>query len=594
MDSLYNPSFILIFGAVVLALVPKKFRSTFFLVISLIGLILVWNLPAGSHIYIKFLNFDLILLKVDFLSRIFATIFALITFLGGIYAFHIKDTLQQVATLFYSASAIGATFAGDFITLFIYWELMAISSVILVWSGKKSESTNAGFRYLIVHLFGGSVLLAGIVLHILETNSTTIVWLNSRSSIANWLILVGFGLNAAIPPLNAWLPDAYPRASITGAVFLSALTTKTAVYALARVFPGWEILLILGTIMTIYGVVYALLTNDIRELLAYHIISQVGYMVAGVGIGTQLSINGSTAHAFSHILYKALLFMGAGVVLYSTGTSKLNKLGGLIKFLPLTFILYLIGGFSISSVPLFNGFISKSIIVHAALENAVELFTKYPTGDIYLIGVIGVHLMNLAMIGTFLSTTLKLPYYVWFSKESPDSQLENNPVPVNMHIGMALTAIICIIFGVKPSLLYTYLPFKMDYHPFEITHLAETLEILIATFIIFWIFKSKLKPEPVTLLDFDWFYRRPKTLIKRVLVDGVLAVFDKTDQTVVAITRRVIGFGKNPINSIYYFNPKGKSITNIEYDPNISRLSTQVIISGILLVFVITVMLVLF
>lgn len=579
MHNFSNPSLFLIFGAVLLSIIPKKIRSSFFLLVTLIGLILIWNLPDGIYFQTKFLDFDLIFLNVDPLSRIFATIFALITFLGGIYAFHIKDTLQQVATLIYSASAIGATFAGDFITLFIYWELMAVSSVILIWARRDSQSYNAGFRYLFIHIFGGSILLAGIVLHIFESNSTLIVALNSRSSIANWLILIGFGLNAAIPPLNAWLPDAYPKASITGAVFMSALTTKTAVYALARVFPGWEILLILGTLMTVFGVVYALLTNDIRELLAYHIISQVGYMVAGVGIGTQLSINGSTAHAFSHILYKALLFMGAGAVIYSTGTSRLNQLGGLVKLLPITFILYLIGGFSISSVPLFNGFISKSIIVHAALEKS----TMVPSSEMNVL-LIAVFIMNLAMIGTFLSTTLKLPYYVWFHKDKPDEQLQSNPIPFNMHLGMALTAMLCIIFGLKPSLLYTYLPFNMDYHPFEITHLSETLEILLATFVVFWIFRLKLKPEPLILLDFDWFYRRPKKYLKLVFIDYILMVFDYSDKILREFITKLVIFGKNPIqifNNILTTQPEIQ-----DYEPNVYRLSTGLIISFILFVFV--------
>lgn len=576
MNNILNPSFLLLLGGFALPLFPKKIRSATFLLVSLISLILVWNLPDGTFLHFRLLNYELILLKIDALSKIFATIFALITFLGGIYAYHLKDSFQQVAALIYSASSIGVTFAGDWITLFMYWELMAISSVVLIWSQRDGKSSRAGFRYLFVHIFGGSVLLAGIILHISSENTTLVYALTSMDSLANWLILLGIGLNAAILPLNAWLPDAYPKATITGSVFLSALTTKTAVYVLARVFSGWEILLILGTMMTVFGVIYALLTNDIRELLAYHIISQVGYMVAGVGIGTDLSVNGSTAHAYSHILYKALLFMGAGVIIYSTGTSKLNKLGGLYKLLPVTLILYLIGGFSISSVPLFNGFISKSIIVHSALEKAVE--------DNSILLIWCVILMNIAMIGTFLSTTLKLPYYVWFSKKSPDEQLEHNPVPFNMHLAMALTGIICIIYGIKPTLLYAYLPFEMDYNPFAITHLAETLEILLMTFVVFWIFRSKLSPKPKIILDFDWFYRRPKKYIETVFVNRMVSIFDFTDQVLRKLIDVSISYFRNPIRiltNILFTRVEAK-----EYDPDDYRLSTNMIISLILLVFV--------
>ncbi len=572
MISIIHPSLLMIAGAILLPLLPKKFRSAIFIIASLAGLIILWTLPEGSYLTLNFLGNNLILLKVDALSKIFAAIFAIITIMGGVYAYHLKDAVQQTAALFYSASAIGVTFAGDFITLFIFWELMAAASLVLIWSKKDKASAKAGMRYLIVHLFGGSLLLTGIILHVSETGSILVEHLLSKNSVANWFIIAGFGLNAAIPPLNAWLPDAYPKATVTGAVFLSALTTKTAVYALARVFAGWEVLLILGTIMTVYGVIYAVLSNDIRELLSYHIISQVGYMVAGIGIGTMMGVNGSTAHAFSHILYKGLLFMGAGVLIHATGRSKLSELGGLAKFLPITLVLYLVGGFSISGVPLFNGFISKSMVVYAA-------------GDIH--NYLAVLLMNIAMVGTFLSTTLKLPYLAWFNREKPDAEIKLNPIPVNMHIGMGLTALLCILFGIAPSLLYQYLPFQVSYEPYTGAHLVETAQILLLTFLGFWIFRKKLAAEPLISLDFDWFYRRPKNFTKRLLVDGVLSVFDRTDKILMKVVNTLIYFGKNPANIITNVASKDLSEINKDYDPNFSRPSTLMIISGILLVFIV-------
>ncbi|MDI6803134.1 MAG: Na(+)/H(+) antiporter subunit D [Bacteroidota bacterium] len=572
MISIIHPSLLMIAGAILIPLFPKVFRSAIFIIASLAGLIILWTLPEGNYLTLSFLGNNLILLKVDALSKIFAAIFAIITVMGGVYAYHLKDAVQQTAALIYSASAIGVTFAGDFITLFISWELMAAASLVLIWSRKDKASEKAGMRYLVVHLFGGSLLLTGIILHISETGSILVEHLLSKSSVANWFIIAGFGLNAAIPPLNAWLPDAYPKATVTGAVFLSALTTKTAVYALARVFAGWEVLLILGTIMTVYGVIYAVLSNDIRELLSYHIISQVGYMVAGVGIGTMMGVNGSTAHAFSHILYKGLLFMGAGVLIHATGRSKLSELGGLAKFLPITLVLYLVGGFSISGVPLFNGFISKSMVVYAA-------------GDIH--NYLAVILMNIAMVGTFLSTTLKLPYLAWFNKEKPDAEMKLNPIPINMHIGMGLTAFLCVLFGAAPSLLYQYLPYQVSYEPYTGAHLVETAQILLLTFFGFWIFRKKLAAEPLISLDFDWFYRRPKNIIKRMLVDGVLSVFDKTDKVLMKVVNTLIYFVKNPSNAIAYLTMQEPSGKNLDYDPNISRPTTLLIISGVLLVFVI-------
>lgn len=565
------PALIMIAGAILLPFIPKSFRSIWFLISSLVGLTILWTLPDGTSVSINLMNTELIILKVDSLSRIFAAIFGIITFIGGVYAFHIKDTGQQVAALLYGASAIGVTFAGDFITLFIFWEIMTGASIFLIWAQRDKEAGRAGMRYLMVHLFGGSLLLTGIILHIDSGGSILISQLLSTESVANWFILAGFALNAAVPPLHAWLPDAYPRATITGSVFLSALTTKAAVYALARVFPGWDVLLILGTIMTVYGVIFAVLSNNLRELLSYHIVSQVGYMVAGVGIGTEMGVNGSTAHAFSNILYKTLMFMGVGAVIHATGRSKLSDLGGLAKAMPITLILYLIGAFSISGFPLLNGFISKSMIVFAA----GEIHNNW-----------AVILMNVAMVGTFLSTTLKLPYLTWFGEKK---EISVQKIPVNMHIGMGITAFLCLLFGVMPSLLYQYLPFAVNYEPYTPTHLVETVEILLMTFFAFWIFKSKLAADPMISLDLDWIYRRPKNFVKRLFIDNVLDVFDLTDIVLKGVVKTLVDFGKNPTRSVTYLISPVAVKANPEFDPNTARPTMLFVISGVLLIFVVVV-----
>jgi multicomponent Na+:H+ antiporter subunit D len=330
-------------------------------------------------------------------------------------------------------------------------------------------------------------------------------------------------LNAAVPPLHAWLADAYPKATVTGAVFLSAFTTKSAVYVLVRVFPGWEILLALGVIMALYGVVFAVLANDIREILAYHIISQVGYMVAGVGIGTELALNGTTAHAFSHILYKALLFMGAGVVLETTGRSKLTELGGLGKQMPVALWLYMVGAFSISGFPLFNGFISKSVIVSAAGEAHIEW---------------AVLLLTLASVGTFLSIGLKLPYFTWYGE---DCGVRPTQPPAMMYVGMAIVASLCFLFGVMPSLLYRYLPYAMSYEPYTIPHLVEMTQIPIFTFVAFWMYRSKLAGKPTITLDTDWVYRKPAGFARTVVIGTTAGFFQATEDVAKAAVAWVSG-----------------------------------------------------
>jgi multicomponent Na+:H+ antiporter subunit D len=521
------PAIIFILGAILLPLLPRRFRSAGYLAFPLLAFILLLRLQTGATLTVPFLNYELVLLRVDRLSLAFGYIFVIISFLGGIYGFHLKDTGQQVAALLYAGSSLGVVFAGDLLTLFIFWEVMAVSSVCLIWSRRTPQSSRAGMRYIMVHMFGGAVLLAGILWRLGETGS--ILFNPLEGGIASYLILFGFSLNAAIPPLHAWLSDAYPEGTVTGSVFLSAFTTKVAVYALARGFAGFEPLIWAGTIMAVYGVVFAVLENDIRRLLAYHIISQVGYMVAAVGIGTEMAINGATAHAFAHILYKALLFMGAGAVLYTTGRSKLTELGGLARAMPIILVLYMVGAFSISGFPLFSGFVSKSMVVSAAELNGM--------GAVVL-------LLNLASIGTFLHTGLKLPYFTWFG---PNRSLKPANAPLGMYMGMGLTAGLCVAIGVYPSLLYNLLPFTVNYLPYTATHVVQTMQLLMLTGLGFWLLINKLGGEATITLDTDWFYRRPSRLVYNLCVVSLSRLFAAVDSLASKFALSLAKVSTNPI-----------------------------------------------
>jgi multicomponent Na+:H+ antiporter subunit D len=462
-------------------------------------------LKPGTHGVVSFLSQDLVFLRVDPLSLVFSYVFALLALVGMVYALHVEDDAQHVAALTYAGSALGVTFAGDFLSLFVFWELMALSATLIVWLRRQPAAVAAGFRYLLVHVFGGLCLLGGIVFYWSQTGSLTFGDMSPHAgSVAFTLILLAFLVNAAVPPLGAWLPDAYPEATATGAVFLTAFTTKSAIYALIRGFAGTELLVWWGAAMAVYGVVYAVLENDARRLLAYHIISQVGYMVCGVGIGTELALNGATAHAFSHILYKALLFMGAGAVLQVTGLRKLSDMGGLYKTMPLTLGLYMVGAFAISAVPLFSGFVSKSMVVSAAGESH--------RASIFL-------LHTLASSGTFLHTGLKLPYYMFFGRDNglPPQRagmrvggpgLRGHEPPANMLVAMGLAAAACILIGVFPRLLYSVLPFSADYVPYTARHVTATLGLLGFTALGFFLLLRHLDPELIVSLDTDWFYRR--------------------------------------------------------------------------------------
>jgi multicomponent Na+:H+ antiporter subunit D len=490
-----HPSLILLLGALVLPLIPARLKKAYLLLIPLLVFVRTGTLTAGSFGHVDFLDWVLVFGRVDKLSLVFGYIMSLMCILGTLYGLHVKENAQHMAAWIYVAGSIGAIYAGDFLTLFLFWEIMAFSSVFLIWFRRRPESLAAGLRYLLVHVAGGLALLAGMVMHCRATGNWSFEAMDvQHPTTAAYLILIGFILNAAVPPFHAWLPDAYGEATFNGSVFMCAFTTKTAVYALCRGFAGMEILVPLGVIMALYGVVYAVLENDCRRLLAYHIISQVGYMVAGVGLGTALAINGACAHAFAHILYKGLLFMGCGAVLHMTGESRFTQLGGLWKKMPWTFVFTLIGGLSISAFPLFSGFVSKSMIVAAGFEQH-----KYWVGFLLL----------LASAGTFLHTGLKVPYFIWFGRNKPSAEVWNRAAepPKNMMAAMAIASALCIFIGCYTPYLYKMLPYPVEYQPYTAYHISETLQILLFTGVGFFLLLNKLRPEAKISLDLDWVYR---------------------------------------------------------------------------------------
>ncbi|MEK7772819.1 MAG: Na(+)/H(+) antiporter subunit D [Deltaproteobacteria bacterium] len=524
-----HPALILIIGALAVPFLKGTAKRLYLLFLPVFAFYNLLHMPADAVWAFSYLGHELILCRVDKLSLLFGYIFTAMTFIGVVYALHLEDDRQHMAALFYAGSSIGVVFAGDFLTLFMFWEVMAFASAYLVFAQRSRAAALAGSRYLLVHIAGGLVLFAGIIIHFSSSGSLTLGPVD-RNGAAYYLIMTGFMLNAAVVPLNAWLPDAYPEATVTGSVFMSVFTTKTAVYVLIRVFAGEEWLLWLGVFMAVFGVVYATMENDCRRLLSYHIISQVGYMVAGVGIGTELALNGAAAHAFTNMLYKSLLFMGAGAVIHATGAGKLTELGGLARKMPATFVLYMIGGFSISAFPLFAGFVSKSMIVSAAAHEKYELVTLF---------------LMLASSGTLLSTTLKIPYYMFFGKEKSTGIKE---VPLNMLVGMGMAALLCIGIGVYPGPLYSILPFNAGYEPYTPEHIMGSLGILVFTAVAFFLVARKIKLTDTVNLDTDWFYRKGAAAFMWVLNRPFSKGLEVSYRIFFdAIPRRLAYFARNPL-----------------------------------------------
>ncbi len=490
----FHPSILFIFGAVLIPFLRGKIQQVYIITIPVLAILTVASMSQGTYWTYSFLGNSLVFGAADKLSIVFGWVFTIMSLIGIVYALHVKDSGQHTAAFLYIGGSLGVTFAGDYFTLFVFWELMAFASAYLIFAKREKKAMEAGYRYILVHIFGGVCLLGGIILHYVSTGSIAFGPIAHDGSLSFYLILTGFIVNAAVPPLHAWLTDAYPEGTVTGSVFMASFTTKTAVYVLVRAFPGTELLVWMGTIMALYGVVYAVLENDCRRLLAYHIISQVGYMVAGVGIGTDLSLNGSVSHAFAHILYKGLLFMGAGAVIQMTGKRKLTELGGLYKTMPITLVLYMIGGFAISAFPLFSGFVTKSMVVSGAAHDHRPVIAL---------------LLTMASAGTFLHTGLKLPYYMFFGK---DSGLRAQEPPINMLIAMGMAAFMCIAIGVFPGELYKLLPYAVHFDPYTGDHVTSALGILLFTGLGFFMLLKKLDPEPTISADTDWVYRKGSRL----------------------------------------------------------------------------------
>ncbi len=486
-DILFPPGLVLILAGLMLPLMGERFRAPTILIAPLIAFAIVWLLPSGPVLTFQYIGYELVPLKVDSLSRLFGTIFTIMAFAGGLFALKQERVLELASAFVYAGSALGVVFAGDLITVFIFWELMAVASTLLIWSS-GGKALAAGQRYVMIHLLGGVILMAGIAGEIVSTGSIAFEAMDTNSW-PRWLILAGFLINAGAPPLAAWLPDAYPEASWSGTVFLSAFTTKTAVFVLLRGFPGAEILIYIGLYMVFYGIVYAILENDMRRILAYSIINQVGFMVTGIGIGTEMALNGTAAHAFAHIIYKALLLMSAGAVLYQTGKRKCTDLGGLFRTMPITATCGIIGALSISAFPLTSGFISKSMISQGAADEHMMIVWM---------------LLAAASAGVFLHAGIKFPWFVFFQK---DSGMRPSEPPRSMRYAMYIMSVLCIGLGVFPGPLYALLPYPVDYVPYTGAHVVFQLQLLLFSGLAFFLLLNLLKRTLTITLDFDWFYR---------------------------------------------------------------------------------------
>jgi len=555
------PGWILLLGGLVAPLVPRRARPVWLLLVPVLSGAHLWTIASGVRVAVVWLGFDLTPVRVDPLSLPFGVVFHLAALLAVIYALHVDDPVQQAAGLIYAGAAIAAVFAGDLFTLFVYWELVAVASTALVWAARTPRAQGAGFRYLTMHIGSGALLLAGAALQWRATGSLAFEGMRLGTPGAG-LILAGFGIKCAFPLLHSWMQDAYPASTVTGTVFLSVFTTKLAVYALARGFAGSPILIGIGAVMTAFPIFYAVIENDLRRVLAYSLNNQLGFMVVGIGIGTTTALNGAIAHAFSHVLYKSLLFMSMGAVLYRTGTIKASELGGLYKSMPWTTVFCIVGAASISGVPLFSGFVSKSLIMSAAADGHM---------------IVTWLVLVFASAGVFHHSGIKIPFFAFFAH---DSGIRCREAPLNMLIAMGAGAAACVLIGVAPGLLYDLLPFPADYRPYTTSHVVGQTQLLFWSGLAFaWLLRTGLYPKelPAVNLDSDWLYRRLAPGVIRAAVTR----WERARAGVLDLARRIAA----PVVNGVYRHVSGSGFLARSFPPGSAVLWVVLLLSVFLLAF---------
>ncbi len=527
-----HPGLILILTGILVFVLPQKARKLTALAGPVLALWSVLQLSANSVMKFEFFGgITMDLLHVDMLAKAFGLIFCVIAVLAGIYSFDAKDRGEKAAALIYAGSSIGVAFAGDWISLICFWEVMAVASWYLVWVGRTQKAKRASYRYLVMHFFGGNLLLAGAVVLCADGNFG-LELLTGQTGTGYWLVLIGVAVNAAIPPLHTWVADAYPESTPAGTVYMGSFTTKVAIYALIRLFAGTEWLIVAGGLMAVFGACMALIENDLRKLLSYHIVSQLGMMVAGLGTGLAAGIDGAALHAAFNILYKGVLLMAAGAVFVTTGKRKISELGGLCKKMPVTAVCFLIASLSIAGMPFLNGFVSKGLIMEALHDYTL-----------------GYWLVMLAGVGTWLSITMKINYFVFFGKTQNDVKCCR--VPMHMNVAMMIGAVLCVVTGLVPELGYSLTPYQTMGHPFTAEHIMEYIGLFIGATIPFVLLIQKMAPHDNLSLDFDWIYRKPLAGVVFGLSKNIHGIFVHCEKAANKVTETTKLLLNDPAQVLY-------------------------------------------
>ena len=541
------PPLLVLLAAVLVLVLPRILGFAAGVASLLATMAVAWFAPEGALVSTTFLGFETHPFFLDEFSRMVALGLGFLGACAVLYAYSSGASRRMTAlALWYVAASLAATLAGDWLVLVFAWEVMAISSTLLVWQ-HGGRAVRAGYRYAIAHGVGGSLVLFGVTAHFAtEWDLAYGVVTGEATGIAPGipaiLMALGIGINVAFIGFHTWLPDTYPTPHFAASVFLAAYTTKTSAYVLYRAFPEGELMLAyMGGAMAVYGVVFALLQHDMRALLSYHIQAQLGYMVAGIGIGTAIGVAGAMGHLFNNVLYKSLLFMAVGVVIFRTGENDLYKLGGLWREMPLTAVAFALGALSITAVPAFNGFVSKGMLFDAAnpaYYGAPEYRALY-------------WLLFVGAIGTFLSF-IKLGYYVFLHGEAT---IEPTDAKLGQTVAMLGVGGACVLLGVWWQGFVELLPMVsggvvdpagqgLQLDPYSLSHLQDAAVLIVISVVGFAVIRKPLSKidagDPAMYLNPVGFYLGRWTML------AVTELYRLVDDVVVAGVVWCYWVGRHP------------------------------------------------
>lgn len=482
-----TPGVLYLTGALLLLLpVSDRLKNILSFLITAGTLIVTFYLVPGTSLQLDFLTYNLIPFKVDEISKLTGLIFAVGGLASVLYSMTICSRTNLRLLFVFIGSALTVVFSGDFFTLYVFWELMTISSSFLIILA-SDVTKKMGYYYFLMHVAGSLCLLWGIFLQYSATGS---LFLNTIEASIPFFILA-IAVKLSFVGFHTWMPLVYSKAPFYVAVVLSIYTTKVGVYVMARLLPGITILAYAGLISALFGIVMALRQNQVRKLLSYSIIIQVGYMMMGISMGTSEGIAGAIFHLVNHILYKTVLFMVAGIVIYTTGKDPVENLGVLGRKLPLTSLATWVAFLGIAGVPFFNGYMSKTIIKEA-IQDPILTWG-----------------LNVMSFGTSL-LFLKFIYYAFFKRSNVT--LHKKPA-LSMQLGLGFLTVLMILVGIHPYLLENVTNMNVDIHYFDTKHMVSGMKPFLLSIFIFILFKNFLVKDYDRILFVDVYRKMAKIIV---------------------------------------------------------------------------------